>query len=928
MKKSFLSRAMSAAMAVPFALSQTILCASFAVDDTAVDESALQKITIDDFKKVPVNSTLTPIKEVEKYVTYEQSSPWNQKLQAWASSQSGNKEIELDVTSLADSISVGGMYGDILRDVLSNPEYVSAVATVDTDEVVVTLDVNYPYAVAINDMLKEKLAAQYPDVDMSFNMEGTLSGKVVLTASTKALDDYTIPFNVEIITPESNGQGMTIEEIFKYAEDMMESIRDDVKEAIDGKLDEFQQELDDALAELATKEAELEEKKQELAEKKAEFAEKKEELEEKKKELAEKKEELAEKQAELAEKEQELADADADLKAAEAQGASTIAERIRYNNALRQYNDAQAQADEAQEKADDAQAQADDADRQAADAEEKFAEADEMAADADRQAAEAHQKAEDAQNQIDEAREMGNGEVDNMIDTYLAKFQSVKERFTNIEKSGEKTYHATDVNDLIQQVKADAKKVAPSQSNKVDKIPDELDGFTNNKFYAQFADFFAGILKQINDQAEVKAYEIDLDADAIIGFAEEVKDITVTVSGSKNAQNYAEANGEVFGYLEDTEGQEDIDYYYTYFNELFAPENKKVVEDSIKTEKIVEASGDMVSDTMSGNVKLEIKRIITLEVEDLEETTTSSSTETTTSSDSSETTTSSDSSETTTSHDSSETTTSPDPNEGSTETTTTTDENFVKNIQFYVDGDTEGNRNFYFSHDPRPFQVSDLIQKAYVREVTEIDGKEYVGEEEIAVDLEKVSFGLTSNAADATLSPADVFKKLEDAGQEVAYTLTPLYIFYDGYVAGNQVYVYIGVKGDADLNGVANAADGAKVLVYAADTGAGLDPSLTVTEGTPNAAKEAFAFFLADIDAESRDNGKTSNIEGSESEGSSLDAADGAKILVYAATFGVKGDYADWATDVINPENRDTIILPKFTKEIHAWEVANPETTE
>ncbi|MDE7122392.1 MAG: hypothetical protein K2O42_09560, partial [Oscillospiraceae bacterium] len=652
MKKSFLSRAMSAALAVPFALSQTILCASFAVDDTAVDESALQKITIDDFKKVPVNSTLTPIKEVEKYVTYEQSSPWNQKLQAWASSQSGNKEIALDVTSLADSITVNGMYGDILREVLSNPEYASAVAKINTDEIVVTLNLDYPYATLLNDMLEKKFAEQYSDVDMSFDMQGNLTGTVVLTASTEALDDYTIPFDVKISTPEyNNGNAMSVEDLFKYAENLLEDIRTDVKEAITVKLDDFQKQLDDAVKELREKEAELADKEKQLEEKKADFAEKL--------------EELKRKEAELAEKKVELDDAAADLEEAKASGVNVAAKQTEYNNALKQYNDAKAKADKADQDAIEAQEKFDDADRQAAEAHEK--------------ADEANQTAKEKQDQIDEAREMGDKEVDNMVDGYLSRYQSLKEKFDNIEKSGEKTYKATDVNDLIQQVKADAKKVAPSQSNRVDKVPDELDGFTNNKFYAQFADFFAGILKQVNDQAEVKAYEIDLDADAIIGFAEEVTDITVTVGGSKNAQNSMVANGELSGSLEDAEGEAEIAYYYTYFNELFAAENKKVVEDSIKTEKVVEASGDMTSDTMSGNVKLEVKRIITLEVEDLEETTTSSTdvTETTTSSDpnATETTTSFDPSatETTTSFDPSatETTTSFDPS--ATETTTSFD---------------------------------------------------------------------------------------------------------------------------------------------------------------------------------------------------------------------------------------------------------------
>ena len=62
MKKSFLNRAMAAAIAVPVALSQTVLFTSFAED--AVPNS--KAITVDTFLDVPVEHTSThPIVEVE-----------------------------------------------------------------------------------------------------------------------------------------------------------------------------------------------------------------------------------------------------------------------------------------------------------------------------------------------------------------------------------------------------------------------------------------------------------------------------------------------------------------------------------------------------------------------------------------------------------------------------------------------------------------------------------------------------------------------------------------------------------------------------------------------------------------------------------------------------------------------------------------------
>jgi len=88
---------------------------------------------------------------------------------------------------------------------------------------------------------------------------------------------------------------------------------------------------------------------------------------------------------------------------------------------------------------------------------------------------------------------------------------------------------------------------------------------------------------------------------------------------------------------------------------------------------------------------------------------------------------------------------------------------------------------------------------------------------------------------------------------------------------------HIGQKGDADLNGSVDAADAAKILIYAAEDGSGMETSLT---GNPDSVEEKFAFFLADIDGEGKEN-------------STLDSEDAAKILIYAAQQG-SGQEISW----------------------------------
>ena len=211
--------------------------------------------------------------------------------------------------------------------------------------------------------------------------------------------------------------------------------------------------------------------------------------------------------------------------------------------------------------------------------------------------------------------------------------------------------------------------------------------------------------------------------------------------------------------------------------------------------------------------------------------------------------------------------------------------------------------------------MEDLVKSAKVVEVTTVDGKEV--EEEIDVDMSKISFGLAQDTPDEDLSPEDIVAKLKADGQEFAYTLTPLYIFYEGEVAETQVYIYIGVKGDVNFDGVADSEDATKVLIYSAEYGSG-NKGVYIASAT-NKAMEAFAWFLGDVTSESKDCGATSNAEGEES--ADLDAEDATKILIYSAEEG-SGNKPDWIDNVLNISGNVTN-LPKFSVAIHDWKVKN-----
>lgn len=144
--------------------------------------------------------------------------------------------------------------------------------------------------------------------------------------------------------------------------------------------------------------------------------------------------------------------------------------------------------------------------------------------------------------------------------------------------------------------------------------------------------------------------------------------------------------------------------------------------------------------------------------------------------------------------------------------------------------------NFYFSVDDREFSVTDLFE-SLILYTRYSDGS--LVETDITAD---VDFG--------GLTPEMLFN------DEAAVNTAEYDGVYRGYVSpyynGEQLevesLVYIGVKGDATLDGLVKIADAQLVLAYYAQNAAFMPVSLTKTEGD----YETLAYFLADVDTESK----------------------------------------------------------------------------
>ncbi len=472
-------------------------------------------------------------------------------------------------------------------------------------------------------------------------------------------------------------------------------------------------------------------------------------------------------------------------------------------------------------------------------------------------------------------------EVAALFDSYEAKLDKAQAKYDKVmEVSKEKSYEADSYNEVLAAVKAEY-----ADNAYVGKVPNTISEALSN---ATAAALFENILGQVN--AALDTYTLDFNLDEIATIAEGM--YAVSVYGAVNAGNVDAATAAMTA---DDITADELAALKQYFIDIEAAKGLAIV--SFTTEKMVDVTANATVADLSGEADVRIERLISYEVAPEEETTTTTS-ETTT--DTTETTvdSTSGSDETTTDTDDStsgsdETTTETnDSTSGSDETTTETNDSTSGSDETTTDtndstsdtGESSTTEttavititavakpaNFYFSHDDTVLTGEMLLESASM--VVTVDG---VAGDAIDV-LDNIQFGYTTDEPDTGLTPEQIYK---DNGEP--YTALPIYAFYvdpdnadaEPILVNTSIKIYVGVKGDATLDGAANAADAANILMYAASAGAGnSNPKLFTEEYTD---VENFAFFLADVNTELKEETPTE-----------LNAADAAKVLMYAAWEG------------------------------------------
>ena len=194
---------------------------------------------------------------------------------------------------------------------------------------------------------------------------------------------------------------------------------------------------------------------------------------------------------------------------------------------------------------------------------------------------------------------------------------------------------------------------------------------------------------------------------------------------------------------------------------------------------------------------------------------------------------------TTTTDVSGETTTTTTGSGDSTETTTTTTTTNTGTITPVGTTTLEvevNPTNFYFSVDERELKPSDLFSKF---DIVDEDGTHFNALELGAVTLDKTT-------------PKEIFDaegKPYCVTEVNAYFTDPTKADAEPVAAPVNPTVYSGVKGDTDLSGLVDVPDAVAVLTYTAKIAAGQEGVVFNEDENLN----KFAFFLADIDTESKE---------------------------------------------------------------------------
>ncbi len=480
-------------------------------------------------------------------------------------------------------------------------------------------------------------------------------------------------------------------------------------------------------------------------------------------------------------------------------------------------------------------------------------------------------------------------------------------------KNTSESYEASDCDDLIAQVKA-----AHADSERVQNLPNTVSEALAKE---NVASMFNAVMAQVNDAVAAGGYSVNVSPEDIEEVAYALSDIVVSGSVAAGA-----ASAEGTAMMEDDLTADEEAALIAEINTML---DEGLEVDTITTYKVVEASADASVDGMNGSATLEVKRVIEITTTEIDDTTDPTETETETDptetetetdptetetetdptetetetdptetetdpteteTDPTETETETDPTETETETDPTETETETDPTETETETDPTETETETDPTETETETDpTETETqvavekvveieayddNFFFSHDENAFNAEYMIADGIITvttTTTDADGNVLAVDETTEdIDYSLFTFGTSAEVGPVDgLTPAQVYAEV---GTD--YTAIELDVYYDGVlVEGTAVKVYIGVKGDANLDGAADANDASYVLQFAAEYGGGNTDAVLYTEG--DTVLEYFAFFLAEVTDEDMFHDSTL-----------LDSNDASYILQFAAISG------------------------------------------
>jgi hypothetical protein len=934
MKKSFFKRAAATISVVPLALTQC-LTFSYAVDDS----SAVQAAQSADSTTLSVDSLLYIEPTSEETSDGVQTSTWNLAVRNLLlnAADEGKGAVEIDPTSaltILKNYATG--YAEEVDQIFSSVKDTKAEIVAGENVLKITGSIEGLDAIIaeqaqgrINEEL-EKVKAEYPEVssetfgsltNVDFSGLGDISGTIEVTIDWNSLDSSTkLPVSYTITTSDGTEYTLTGDNsIFDYISEKYGIAKQAVLDAANEVFADVKAEFDDAEQQAADAQVQFDE-----AQVKLDDAQVK--LDDAQAKLDDAQTKLADAEAKLADAKAKLDEAQAKLDEATALGGDTTAEQADLDEKKAEYDSKSAEYTEKKAEFDEKSAEL--ADKQA-EFESKKAEYNEKKAEFEEKKAELAQ----AEMDFDAAGADALSKIDDVFadyDSQLKKAQDAVEKYATPKSFDTKSFStAAELITAIENSKAGDK------AEKFGDLSSATAYLTSGNNSAMFNEVIANVKTLMGGAASV-----ELTPETVGAWADSLYDITVEGEDgvytfeAKFADTTAEQNA-VIAYYDSVKNKTVTDTWkeitITVDSNLAASSTGSVQIDLIR--RIISEDKDVTTTTTTVTTTTDVNATTTTTTNDVDVTTTTTNdvdvttttttndvdvttttttndvdvTTTTTTNDVDVTTTTTtndvDVTTTTTTNDVDVTTTTTTNDVDVTTTTTTNDVDVTTTttttvVNSYVSLETVP--GYYFSHDTRTFDKGQVVQAIYY--VVYSDGTD-----ETVVDTD-ITADVDFNGA----TPANTYVYTEGSSFSENF-IYDVPVYYNGEALtledGSDAVItaYIGVKGDVDLNGVADGVDSSFILQYYAQIQTGATP-----EETPVVEKNSFTdpelenlvAFLGDVsvDEKSEDNFKTAKTEENRvNETRRLDGVDSSFVLQFYAesqTSSDKSTYEIWA-DVV-----------------------------